>query len=98
MTDTTAPAPGYIEKAAKSVADNVLAYWDKLVAGILGVAVSVATVWFAGYLNAKAAPPAPVVKTVEVIRTVPSNLEAKIDSLAKDISDLKAALPSRKKK
>lgn len=92
MTDTTAPN-STIRTLAETAVKIVSDHWGKALASALSAVVAAAiTLWLTP------AAPAPVVKTVEVVRTVPSNLEAKIDALAKDISDLKAALPSRKKK
>ncbi len=94
MTDTTAPKDSLVRTIAETAVKIIADHWGKALASGLSAIVAAAITF---YFTPKPAP-APVVKTVEVVRTVPSNLEAKIDALAKDISDLKAALPSRKKK
>ncbi len=106
MTDTAAPKDGLVRTAATalvamaktiivSTCTAIAAHWDKAINGLLGAVITVSLGLWTGYLSRPVAPPAP--KVVEIVRTVPSNLEAKIDVLMKKVSDIEAGMMKKKK-
>lgn len=108
MTDTTAPSDsGLIRKAASAVvamvasiitstANAIASHYDKFINAVLGAAFAITVTWWTGYLN-KAAAPVPA-KTVEIVRTVPSVLDARVADLADSVKRLEGKVDALKPK
>ncbi len=107
MTDTTAPKDGLVRTAATALVamaktmitttcTAIAAHWDKAINGLLGAVITVSLGLWTGYLSRPVAPPAP--KVVEIVRTVPSNLEARVAAIEEAAKRIESKVDDMKPK